>query len=149
MRKNEISFLDTNILVYSVDSLSPFYSKARFLIDKARTRELSFCISPQVVGELYASITNPRKLINSLQPEEGVELVKAFWKTKTILKIFPKQTTMDLSLELVRRYRLKALEFFDAQIVATMLDNGVSVIYTANEEDFARFKEIQVFNPLK
>jgi predicted nucleic acid-binding protein len=36
----------------------------------------------------------------------------------------------------------------DAQLVATMLPNGINRIYTYNEEDFSRFKEIVVLAPL-
>ena len=145
--KSEAFFLDTNILVYSIDSQSPFHSKARDLLEKAG--ELRLCVSPQVMGELYATITNPRKVTNPLKPMEAAELVEKLWKAEAIFKIFPKNTTFELALELARKYKLRALDFFDAQIVATMLDNGVSVIYTANEEDFAKFKEISTINPLK
>ena len=137
--KSEAFFLDTNILVYLIDNQSPFHSKARNFI--ARAGELRFCISPQVIGELYATITNPRKATNPLEPMEAAELIERPWKTEA--KISLKDTTFELALELVRKYRLRALEFFNAQIVTTMLDNrGFSVIYTANEGDLFKFEEI-------
>jgi len=145
--KSETSFLDTNILVYSTDSQSPFHSKARSLLERAR--EFRFCISPQVIGEFYATITNPKKVTNPLDPREAIDLAEAVWRAEAILKVFPKETTLDLAFKLIKKYRLKALEFFDAQIVATMLDHEIQTLYMANEGDFAGFEEIRLVNPLK
>jgi predicted nucleic acid-binding protein len=63
--------------------------------------------------------------------------------------LYPKESTLRLTLDLVNHYQLKSLDFFDAQIVATMLDNGISTIYTVNEQDFAIFEEIKAVNPFK
>ena len=42
---------------------------------------------------------------------------------------------------------MKGSDVFDAQIAAIMLANGVKKIYTFNEADFGRSKEIQVLRP--
>jgi hypothetical protein len=38
-------------------------------------------------------------------------------------------------------------EIFDLQLVATMLSNNVSRLYTYNKDDFIKFKEIEVLTP--
>jgi len=149
MKADEMAFIDTNILVYALDSKSPFHLRAIDFVDRASRGELKMRISPQVVGELYATITNPKKASHPLSPNEATDVIKSIWETGNIRKIFPKQETLELTLDLVKRYQLKSLDFFDAQIVATMLDNGVSTIYTVNKDDFAVFEEIKAINPLE
>ncbi|MBL7125371.1 MAG: PIN domain-containing protein [Dehalococcoidales bacterium] len=149
MKADEIAFLDTNILVYAVETDNPLHKRATALMDRANTGELAICLSPQIMGELYSTITNPRKIRKACPLDEAVDIVKSLWESDTILKIYPKQETLDLTLDLVKRYQLKSLDFFDAQIVATMVDNGVTTIYTVNENDFAIFKEIKAVNPFK
>ena len=149
MKADEIAFIDTNILVYALDTESPFHLKAINFVNSTARGELEIGISPQVVGELYATITNPRKASHPLPPNEAIAAITSIWEAENIQRIFPKQQTLELTLDLVKHYQLKSMDFFDAQIVATMLDNGVSTIYTVNEQDFAMFEEIKALNPLK
>ena len=149
MKADEIAFIDTNILVYALDTESPFHLKAIDFVNGTAGGQLKMGISPQVVGELYATITNPKKASRPLSPDEAIHVITSIWEAGNIRRIFPKQETLELTLSLVKRYRLKSLAFFDAQIVATMLDNGITTIYTVNEDGLAVFEEIKVVNPFK
>ena len=113
MRIDETSFLDTNILVYAADTESPFHSEARHLVNRANAGELRVCISPQVIGELYATLTSLRKALHPLPPGEAVEQAKALWEKSQ--KIYPKPGTLGLTLDLVQRYELRGADFFDAR----------------------------------
>ncbi|MEK9148961.1 MAG: TA system VapC family ribonuclease toxin [Candidatus Desantisbacteria bacterium] len=149
MKIDNAIFIDANILVYSIDKDSPYHKDTRALIDKMDNEQLSTCLSPQVLGEFYATITNPKKIKKPLTPNKAAEIVERFLEADTVKKIYPQDTTLQTTLDLVQCYQIKALDFFDAYIVATMLDNGVKKIYTANDKDFAIFKEIEVVNPFK
>ncbi|MCL0057703.1 PIN domain-containing protein [Dehalococcoidales bacterium] len=149
MKAGEIAFVDTNILAYALDTESLFHLKAIDLVNRAGRGEIRICISPQVAGELYATITNPRKVSHHLSPDEAVEIVRSIWEAENIQKLYPKESTLKLTLDLVKRYQLRALDFFDAQIVATMLENGLTTLYTVNEDDFAIFEEIKAVNPFE
>ena len=142
-------FLDSNILVYAVNEKSPYYAGARAIFDVINKGELRVCLSPQVLGEFYAVITNPRKLERALSPQEAAGVVERFLSSNAVLKLYPQKSTLGLTLKLVKHYQIKALDFFDAQIVATMLDNGVTTIYTVNEQDLAKFEEIKAVNPFE
>lgn len=142
-------FLDSNILVYAINEKSPYYIGARAILDIINKGELRVCLSPQVLGEFYAVITNPRKLERALPPQEAADVVERFLSADAVLKLYPQKSTLKLTLKLVKHYQIKALDFFDAQVVATMLDNGVTTIYTVNEQDFAIFEEIEVINPFE
>lgn len=146
---NNPIFLDTNLIVYAINKDSPYHARATALMEAIGEGKLETCLSLQVLGEFYATATNPKKIEKTLTPEEAVMVIEGLLRTDTILKLYPKQETLKLTLDLVKRYQLKSLDFFDAQIVATMLDNGVTTIYTVNEQDFAVFEEIKAVNPFK
>jgi len=146
---NNPIFLDTNLIVYAINKDSPYHARATALMEAIGEGKLETCLSLQVLGEFYATATNPKKIEKALTPEEAVMVIEGLLKADTILKLYPKQETLKLTLDLVKRYQLKSLDFFDAQIAATMLDNGVTTIYTVNEQDFAIFEEIKAVNPFK
>ncbi len=50
-------------------------------------------------------------------------------------------------LDLLRRHPATAADVFDLQIVASMLANGLTRIYTFNGDDFRIFAELTVQEP--
>ena len=52
-------FLDTNILVYAVETAGPQPEKAR--IARALVRRADICLSTQVLGEFYRAVTGSRR----------------------------------------------------------------------------------------
>ena len=50
-------------------------------------------------------------------------------------------------LDLLKKYKVTKQEIFDLQLVATMLSNNVTRLYTYNKDDFIKFKEIEVLSP--
>jgi len=145
---DNVAFLDANILVYAANEDSPYHADARNIIEKVNSGELRACVSSQVLVEFYATITNPRKVRLPLSPGEAAEAISGYLESD-ILKLYPKKNTLRLALELAKRYQVRGLDIFDTQIVATMLENKVKTIYTANEADFQRFEGIEIANPLR
>jgi hypothetical protein len=144
----DIAFLDTNILVYAANEDSPYHAKAKSLIQSINSGRVSACLSWQVLVEFYATVTSPRRLSQPLSPNQAIEAIKGYLESD-IPRFGPDETTLILTLGLAERYKVTGLDIFDAQIVATMLRNKVKTIYTANEEDFKRFVEIEAVNPLR
>jgi hypothetical protein len=144
---DDIAFIDTNILVYAANEDSPYHSDAKGVIERINSGELRACVSLQVLVEFYATVTNPRKVRQPLSTKEATEAVEGYLESD-IPKLYTKKDTLRLTLELARSYQVRGLDIFDAQIVATMVENRVKAIYTANEEDFRRYKEIAIINPL-
>ena len=145
---DDVAFLDANILVYAANKDSPYHANAKGVIKRVNSGEIQACLSSQVLAEFYATATNPKKIGQPLRPEEAAEAVKGYLESD-IPKLYPKESTLRLTLELAKRYQVRGLDYFNAQIVATMLENRVRTIYTANEEDFERFEEIEAVNPLR
>jgi len=143
-----LTFLDTNILVYAANEDSPYHTKASGVIQSINSGKLAACVSCQVLAEFYATVTNPKKVRLPLTPEQAFEAIEGYLESD-IPKLHPNAATFRLTLELAKRYGVTGLDIFDAQIVATMVQHKIRTLFTANEEDFTRFVEIEAVNPLR
>ncbi len=144
----DIAFLDTNLLIYAANEDSLHHTAATDLISRVNSGELKVCLSPQILAEFYATVTNPKKVKYPLTSKEAVEAINGYFESD-IVKLYPSEDTVKSTFEIAQRYRVKGLDIFDAQIVALMLENKINTIYTANVSDFQRFKEIAAINPLQ
>lgn len=147
MITSEMSLLDTNILVYAGDEMSPFHQAAVNLREKGLRGEMPLCVSPQVLTEFFAIITDSKRVNNPRTGEEALIEVEKYFYSKNIFKIYSGPGIIEKMLYLLRQYEVKRQEVFDLQLVATMLLNNVTRIYTYNQTDFFKFKEIAVLTP--
>jgi predicted nucleic acid-binding protein len=66
--------LDTNVLVYSVYADSEHHRAARFLVDQTKRHAAALCLTPQVLAEFYAVVTNPRRVTEAKPPRSPLRL---------------------------------------------------------------------------
>ena len=144
---SEKGLIDTNVLVYAHDALSPFHKKAKELRDKAGRREIRACVSHQNLLEFYAVITNPKKLRAPLTPQQALREIKLYASSKGIDTIHPKSNTLKTTLELLNQFRIKRDRIFDVYLLATMIDNSVRAIYTEDTSAFEKYELVDVVNP--
>jgi predicted nucleic acid-binding protein len=86
--------LDTNILVYAADASSPFHNPSRDLRDRGIEGEVSICVTPQVLSEFFAVVTNPRRVQSSRSPDGAMAEVEKYYRAENFLKIYPKEDTV-------------------------------------------------------
>jgi len=141
--------LDTNILVYADNINSPYHKVAKEIRDSCLRGEIQGCLSSQNLYEYFAVVTDSKKVEFPLSPEEAINEIEKYCKAKTIKIIFPKPTTIQRVIKLVRKYKIKRQEIFDIQLVATMLDSGIKNIVTRNDKHFKMIKEIATINPFE
>ena len=142
------SLIDTNILVYANNADSPFHSKCKALVEKAVSGSLQTAISVQNLIELYAVITDKRRVERPLPPVKAKELIEFYQHNEKIQVIIPKSETLSTILKLIAKHKPKAQSIFDYLLVATMTDNNIYEIYTANTDHFKPFTSIRAINPI-
>lgn len=147
MITSETGLLDTNVLVYAADEKSPFHQAASILRERGLKGEISLCVTPQVLTEFFAIVTDRRRVAQARVQDDAVQEVEKYVRAKNVSKIYSHPQTFDKSLELLKHYAVKGQAVFDLQLVATMLSNGVRRIYTYNAADFSQFREIEVISP--
>ncbi len=134
---------DTNILVYAHNTDSPFNQKA---LELYNTTE-NICTTQQNLLEFYSVITNDKKVEKPVTDMEAQSLLKFYSDSQKFNIISPNINTIKILNELATQYRFKGVEIFDIYIVATMISNDISIIYTADTKIFKKFQSITVLNP--
>lgn len=142
------SLLDTNILVYANNADSPFHVPCKALVEKAASGATKAAVSVQNLVELYAVITDKRRVERPLSPEKAMELVEFYNTHEHIQVIHSTSEAIHIMKELIARHKPTAQSIFDFLLVATMIENGISEIYTFNSNHFKPFHSITTLKPL-
>ena len=143
----KIGLIDTNILVYRADQDSTFHLPSVNLINRGLGGSISLCLAPQNLTEFYAVITNPKRVTNPIDPVAARVEIEGYLQSQNIHKIYQNADLMPKLLELINRYPPKRQQIFDLQLIATMLVNDITRIYTFNVKHFEPYQEIEVIAP--
>ena len=129
LTSGERYLVDTNVLVYSVNKGSPFYVSSRQIIEEALLEGARLAVAHQNLIEFIAVLTRGYKIAE----REALKDAGIFASQFDL--IYPLYTTLQTYMSLARKLVYKAYPF-DLYLVATMKDNGVDRIITANAKDF-------------
>lgn len=133
--------IDSNILVYAINSISPKYKKAqKFLQENVGNLD----IAHQNILESIRILTHP-KFAYPMRVKDALEAVSSIVKVCNVIN--PNYQTVYIALELIRKYKMSSDKVFDCYLTATALSNNIDTIVTDNTKDFKKFKEIKVINP--
>lgn len=141
--------LDTNILVHSYNRSSPHQEKASRVIRKALKNKLTAYLTPQILYEFSAVITNPKRVENPLSPHQASEICLDLWQSRSIKRINASPNVPKEVLQLVGELKISRAKIFDCRIAVIAKENNVNKIYTENTEDFKQYKFIKAENPLE
>jgi predicted nucleic acid-binding protein len=148
MITSELALLDTNILVYAADAMSEFHVPAKQLRDQGVQGNIPVAVSPQILFEFFAVITNPRRVTQPRSPQEAREEMQKYLQAIAIQKISPGEDITDRVLTLLQQHpQITRQDIFDCLLVATMQINGIQRIYTYNRQHFTPFADIEVLTP--
>lgn len=148
MKISEPVLLDSNILVYAHNFVSPLHKKSTNLLRASLEGELNAVIAHQNLLEFYSIITDQRRIEKPISGMEASSLVKKYLDS-TLEIIFPNPETVPIVLQFSSKLAITDGRIFDTYLVATMLSNNISSILTANTKDFHSFTGIQVFDIMK
>ena len=135
--------IDSNILVYAYDRTDTKKNAlAVKILDQCWKRETVYAISVQNLAEFFVIIT--KKVPSPLPVEKAEEIISDIcsfsgWR---ILSYNPE--TLILAIQLYQKHKK---HFWDAILVATMLQSGITQIYSENESDLKVFDKVVVKNP--
>ncbi|MBI3033083.1 PIN domain-containing protein [Candidatus Woesearchaeota archaeon] len=139
----EFFLLDSNILIYAYNRSEEYKGKiAEEIIEDCIGRDIKGCTSFQCLGE-FSKVMISKYHISC---KEVKEIIKDLCSLQHFRKIHYDKTTIISALDLSENYNL---HFWDALIVATMLENGIYQIYTENTKDFKKIPQISAVNPFE
>ncbi|MBD3377446.1 PIN domain-containing protein [candidate division KSB1 bacterium] len=143
--------LDTNLLIYAHNQDSIFNDKASEFIEKVMndpddSGELPICLPSQVITEFINVITRQNSK-NPVLLENAISIVQDYINTG-IRIIHQTNNQISTLLELLGKSSTRKT-IFDIALVATLKDNNISGLYTANVKDFEEFDFLKIINPLE
>jgi predicted nucleic acid-binding protein len=138
--------LDTNILLRLIQPNHPHAQVAAMALESLRGRNQTLCLTQQNLVEFWAVITRPINA-NGLGYTTG-QAADELESLKQLFVLLPELPLQEHWEQLVDDYKVGGKNVHDARLVAAMLVHGVENILTFNVQDFARFKQINVLDPL-
>lgn len=132
------SFLDTNVLVYSVDDADPAKKKtARAVL--AETADV--VLSTQVLGEFYVTIT--RELSPAVEPDTARELARR------LAQLPCESIDSQVAQRAVDGAQRWQLSYWDALVLEAARHAGCVRILTEDLTDGAVYDGVRVENPFR
>ncbi|MCC7206667.1 MAG: PIN domain-containing protein [Anaerolineae bacterium] len=131
------AFVDTNIVLRRLNNALPGHAGATALIRQQLDDDVELWISRQVIREHMAQVSRPGLLdipLTVAQIEQQVGFMRAMFNVAD-----ETEAVTEKLLELIREFPSGGKQIHDANIVATMLVNGIDTLLTMNVEDMKRF----------
>jgi predicted nucleic acid-binding protein len=138
---NPTILIDSNVLIYAINSSSPKHLLAQSYL-QANVGQMT--IAHQNIFETLRVLTH-KKFPNPMPPIEAINAIMSI--VKGCLVIEPQTDTYQISLALIQKHNLKGDKVFDAYLAATAMSVGITSIVTDNVKDFLAFDGITVINP--
>lgn len=140
------TFVDTNILIYATDTLSPWYDLARAGLDQAHRGGAELVLSPQVLREYLAATTRLSTTGQGAPLAQVLENIRVFRAQFRVVDETALVT--DRLVSLLQTIQVAGKQIHDANIVATMLTYSIPYLLTHNVTDFTRFAHLITVLPL-
>ena len=139
--------VDTNVLVYAHRAESAFHGAAYASMAQLAEGAKPWGIPVACLHEFLAVVTNPKILDPASTGAQALAQVDAWLASPTAQVLHTSGQHWAVLADLTRLGKLQGGQFHDARIAAICLENGVSVLWSA-DRDFGRFKALKTLNPL-
>jgi predicted nucleic acid-binding protein len=138
--------IDTNVLIYATLAADSRHQQAQKVLSLRNHSGVEMFVSVQNLAEMYPNLTGPKN-----QPPDSPSLAREKILSLTRLRGI---TVLPLTMESVQHAldlcvpgNVTRQNYFDRQLAALMLREGISTIITENVKDFAGIKGIKAINP--
>ena len=139
--------VDTNILLYAEDSLSPHHTKARQWWDAQLSGSAPVCLCWTVINAFARIGTNPRVFDHPLSLDEVTARIQSWFDQPCTRTVVPTKRHWDVFRELIVEGKAAANLVTDAHLAALAIEHGCELQST--DSDFSRFPKLKWRNPLK
>ncbi len=133
---------DTNLLVYGLDKTSRFHEPTFRLFASAEKKKIQIILTQQNLNEAVQVFVRYYKK----SPLEVTKHLSGLIDDLEITIISPQTNTHRHFFDLISKVT-SPIDIFDYYLAATMLDNNINRILTANAKDFSNIPNIEVINP--
>lgn len=139
--------VDTNLLVYSHRSDSPFHQPAQELIESLRNGRAAWAIPWPCLHEFLGIVTHPKIFKQPTPLAVAFEAIDAWQAADNLHLLGESEGYLDKLREQTGAAHARGPLVHDARIVALCLHHGVRELWSA-DRDFTKFPALAVRNPL-
>jgi len=139
--------VDTNVLVYAHRLESAFHSQAHACIKSLAEGHQRWGIPVACLHEFLAVATRPKVFDPPSSLEQALAQLEAWMASPQATILHTGAQHWRILAELSRKAKVQGGQIHDARIAAICIENGVSVLWSA-DRDFGRFKALKTVNPL-
>lgn len=139
--------VDANILLFAVDSESPFHSAATRWLTEQLNGPRRVGLPWQSLGAFLRISTHPRAAERPLSPVAAWSQVERWLAAEPAWIPAPTERHADVLGGLIAKHHLRGNLVSDAQLAALAIEHGLTVC--SADSDFARFGEIRWENPVR
>ncbi|MDH7502543.1 MAG: type II toxin-antitoxin system VapC family toxin [Verrucomicrobiota bacterium] len=138
--------VDTNLLLYAEDSLSPHHAAARAWWDTQLSGTTLVCLCWPVIAAYIRIGTNPRILRRPLTLKEAIERVRSWLDQPCVRVVTPTEKHWTLFQQMLQTGNATANLVSDAHLAALAVEHGC--VLHSTDSDFARFPNLKWQNPI-
>ncbi len=138
--------VDANILLYAVDSTSPFHDRARTWMERALNGSRRVGIPWASMSAFVRIATNPRAMRDPFDAAQAWAVVEAWLDAPVVWTPVPGRGYRALFGRLVTGGDVRGNLVTDAGFAALALEHGLAVVSV--DSDFARFPDVRWINPV-
>jgi predicted nucleic acid-binding protein len=139
-------FVDTNILLRSVQSGHPLQDVAVKTTSALLASGETLVITPQVIAEFWNVVTRPLERngfgLSVEQAQAELQQIESFFTV-----VGETWEVYEEWKRIVAFYRVSGVQVHDARLVAAMSVHGIDKILTFDAGDFTRFTRISAIRP--
>jgi toxin-antitoxin system PIN domain toxin len=139
--------VDTNVLVYAHRAESSFHEAAFERVRSLAEGQQTWGIPVSCLHEFLSVVTNAKIFRPASSFGQALAQVDAWLSSPKVQVLHSGAAHWQVLSDLTRQAKLQGGQFHDARIAAICIENGVSVLWSA-DRDFGRFKSLKTFNPL-
>lgn len=137
--------LDTNVLVYALNSSAPQHPASRAVVEATLEGRLEGVLVPQVLTETYAVVTDPRRVERPLEPGVAWGEIESLRFGCTVLEW--RDEALDALGRLLAELGIRGQDVFDTLLVAQMEAHGVRRMCTYDMDGFRGFPGVDPVRP--
>jgi len=139
--------VDTNILLYAEDRLSPHHEESRQWWDAQLSGESPVCLCWSILNSFIRVSTNRQIFKKPLTMKQAVMRVQSWIDQPCVRLIHPTESHRQIFQDMLLEGQAKANLVVDAHLAALAIEYGC-VLYST-DSDFSRFPKLKWKNLLK
>lgn len=139
--------VDTNILIYAEDRLSPLHEEARQWWDIQLSGEFPVCLCWSILSSFIRISTNRQIFRQPLTVKQAITRVQSWINQPCVRLINPTEIHWQIFQSMLIEGQARANLVADAHLAALAVEHGC-VLYST-DSDFSRFPKLKWKNPLK